>query len=54
MLKCSKHRFTYIERFEDKRNKRFHVLTARILNRDYDATPEDVPDDDDGVPQRKF
>jgi hypothetical protein len=31
MLKCAKDRFTYAERFEDKRNKRFHVITAKIL-----------------------
>ncbi len=54
MLKCAKGRFTYAERFEDKRNKRFHVVTAKILNRDYDATAEDAPDDDDGVPERRF
>ena len=52
MLKCGKGRFTYAERFEDKRNKRFHVVTAKILTTDYDTTPEDVPDDDDGVPER--
>jgi uncharacterized protein (DUF927 family) len=33
MLKCAKGRFTYAERFEDKRNKRFHVITAKILTR---------------------
>jgi hypothetical protein len=55
MLKCAKDRFTYAERFEDKRNKRFHVITAKILTRDYDRTPEDVPDDDDGdVGERRF
>ena len=51
MLKCRAPRFTYIERFEDKRNKRFHVITAKILTSDYDSTPEDAPDDDDGVPE---
>jgi hypothetical protein len=30
MLKYAKGRFTYRERFEDMRNKRFHVLTAKI------------------------
>lgn len=54
MLKCAKDRFTYAERFEDKRNKRFHVITAKILTRDYDRTPGDVPEDDDGVPERRF
>ena len=37
------------ERFEGKRNKRFHVITAKILTNDYDATEADVPDDDDGL-----
>jgi putative DNA primase/helicase len=54
ILKCSKGRFTYAERFENKRNKRFHVITAKILTRDYDTTPEDVPDDDDGLSDRRF
>jgi hypothetical protein len=54
MLKCAKGRFTYAERFEDKRNKRFHVITAKILASDYDRTPEDAPDDDDGVGERRF
>jgi putative DNA primase/helicase len=54
MLKCAKDRFTYAERFEDKRNKRFHVINAKILTRDYDRTPEDAPDDDDGVAERRF
>jgi putative DNA primase/helicase len=54
MLKCAKGRFTYAERFEDKRNKRFHVITAKILASDYDRTPEDAPDDDDGVAERRF
>jgi hypothetical protein len=54
ILKCAKDRFTYIERFEGKRNKRFHVIIAKILMRDYDRTPEDDPDDDDGVPKRRF
>jgi uncharacterized protein (DUF927 family) len=54
MLRYAKGRFTYPERFEDKRNKRFHVITAKILTRDYDRTPEDVPDDDDGLGERRF
>ena len=54
MLKCAKGRFTYAERFEDKRNKRFHVIAAKILASDYDRTPEDAPDDDDGMPERRF
>ena len=54
MLKCAKGRYTYAEPFEDKRNKRFHVITAKILTRDYDRTPGDVPDDDDGAPKRRF
>jgi putative DNA primase/helicase len=54
MLKCAKDRFTYAERFEDKRNKRFHVITAKILTRDYDRTPGDIPDDDDGVAEIRF
>jgi putative DNA primase/helicase len=49
MLKCAKGRYTYVERFEDKRNKCFHVITAKILTNDYDATDDDVPDDDDGL-----
>ena len=49
MLKCAKGRFTYAERFEGERNKRFHVITAKILTRDYDRTPADDPDDDDGL-----
>jgi len=52
MLRCGKNRFTYVERFENKRNKRFHVITAKILTSDYDSTPEDAPDDDDGLPER--
>lgn len=51
MLKCAKGRYTYAERFGDKRNKRFHVITAKIVTSDYDATEADVPDDDDGVPE---
>ena len=54
MLKCATGRFTYAERFENKRNKRFHVITAKILASDYDRTPEDAPDDDDGVAERRF
>lgn len=54
MLKCAKERFTYAERLEDKRNKRFHVITAKILTRDYDRTPEDIPDDDDGLAERRL
>jgi putative DNA primase/helicase len=49
MLKCAKGRYTYAERFEDKRNKRFHVITSKILSRDYDWTEADAPDDDDGL-----
>lgn len=49
MLKCAKGRYTYAERFGDKRNKRFHVITAKILISDYDRTEADVPDDDDGL-----
>jgi putative DNA primase/helicase len=52
MLKCAKGRFTYAERFQDKRNKRFHIITAKVLTSDYDRTPEDEPDDNDGVPER--
>ena len=47
-----KARFTSIERFEDKRNKRFHVITAKILTNDYDRTPEEAADDDDGAAER--
>ena len=54
MLKCAKGRYTYAEPFEDKRNKRFHVINAKILTRDYDRTPGDIPDDDDGVGERRF
>jgi hypothetical protein len=55
LLKCSKGRFSYVERFEGERNKRFHVITAKVQTTDYDHTPEDAPDDDDGVPeQRRF
>jgi hypothetical protein len=43
-----------VERFEDKRNKRFHVITAKILTSDYDRTAEEAPDDDDGVPPRRY
>jgi hypothetical protein len=39
---------------QHKRNKRFHVINAKILMRDYDATAEDAPDDDDGVAERRF
>jgi len=46
MLKCAKGRFTYAERFEGERNKRFHVITEKILTRDYDKTPADEPDND--------
>jgi putative DNA primase/helicase len=53
MLKCAKGRFTYAEPFEGKRNKRFHVVTAKILMTDYDRTPEEAPDDDDGVPEKR-
>ena len=55
MLKCTEGRFTYVERFENKRNKRFHVITAKILTSDYDRTPEEAAeaaDDDGGVPER--
>jgi hypothetical protein len=52
MLKRGKGRFTYAERFQDKRDKRFHVITAKVLTSDYDRTPEDEPDDNDGVPER--
>lgn len=52
MLKCGKNRFTYRERFENKRNKRFHVITAKILTNDYDSTPDEAADDDDDVPER--
>jgi hypothetical protein len=52
MLKCAKGRFTYAERFEDKRNKRFHVITEKILTSDYDRTSADAPDDDDGLAER--
>ena len=48
-LKTAKGRFTYAERFEGKRNKRFHVITAKILTSDYDHTDADLPDDDDGI-----
>lgn len=54
ILKCAKDRFTYAERFEDQRNKRFHVIRAKTLTRDYDRTPEDVTDDDDGLAERRF
>lgn len=47
MLKCVKGRHTYAEHFEGKRNKRFHVVTARILTHDHDWTEADEPDDDD-------
>jgi putative DNA primase/helicase len=49
MLKCAKNRYTYAERYEGKRNKRFHVITAKILTNDYDATAADVSEDDDGL-----
>jgi putative DNA primase/helicase len=49
MLKCAKGRYTYAERFEGKRNKRFHVVTAKIVTNDYDRTDADTPDDDDGL-----
>jgi hypothetical protein len=49
MLKCVKGRYTYAERYEGKRNKRFHVITAKILTNDYDATEADAPEDDDGL-----
>jgi hypothetical protein len=52
ILKRREPRFTYAERFENKRNKRFHVITAKILTNDYDSTPEEAADDDDGVPER--
>jgi uncharacterized protein (DUF927 family) len=52
MLKCAKGRYTYAERYEGKRNKRFHVITAKILTNDYDATEADVPEDDDGLDAR--
>jgi hypothetical protein len=51
MLKHNKGRFTIPERFHNERNKRFHVITAKILTHDYDSTPEDVPDDDNSTPQ---
>ena len=54
MLKCAKDRYTYAEPFEGERNKRFHVIRAKILVSDYDRTPEDTPDDDDGVGERRF
>ena len=54
MLKFQKGRFTSAERFQGERNKRFHIPTAKILTTDYDRTPEDVPDDDDGVPERSW
>ena len=45
MLKCAKDRFTYAERFEDKRNKRFHVITAKILtHRDRGPDGPDGPE----------
>jgi putative DNA primase/helicase len=49
MLKYPKGRYTYAERFGGERNKRFHVITAKILISDYDRTDADVPDDDDGL-----
>jgi hypothetical protein len=52
MLKCAKGRFTYAERFEGERNKRFHVITEKILTSGYDKTPADDPDDDDGLADR--
>ena len=52
MLKCAKGRFTYAERFEEKRNKCFHIITEKILTCDYDTTLEDDPDDDDGLAER--
>jgi uncharacterized protein (DUF927 family) len=53
-LKTSKGRFTYAERYQDKRNKRFHVIKAKILTSDYDRTEADAPDDDDGVEELLF
>ena len=52
MLNYRAPRFTYIERFEGDRNKRFHVITAKVLTSDYVSTPEEAAGDDDGVPQR--
>jgi putative DNA primase/helicase len=49
LLKHAKGRLTYAERFQGKRDKRFHVITGKIVASDYDRTPEDAPDDDDGL-----
>jgi putative DNA primase/helicase len=49
LLKHAKGRFTYAERFQAKRDKRFHVITGKIVASDYDRTPDDAPDDDDGL-----
>ncbi len=54
LLKTAKGRFTYAERFEGKRNKRFHVISHKILERDYDSTEADAPDDDDGYEEPQF
>jgi uncharacterized protein (DUF927 family) len=52
LLKLARHergkaRYTYKELFGGKRNKRFHVLTARILSHDYDSTEADEEPDDE-------